>query len=195
MAAYKMAAVKVTPPNDFPLGLIRSNMVFIHLFLMLCDLQKVVRDLCPILYSLGPSTNWQCPKKNLLHNKIDGYSVLSQEIQTMKALKIIARWDRHRPHHSLILVRNEIYWFMRQNGKNRIMISYAHITLILIMPTPKHVARALHVNYLFHQEWSILEWSNQATKYQSNRVTELPINFPTPNLLLSSLSLKFRMIT
>jgi hypothetical protein len=25
MAAYKMAAVKVTPPNDFPLGLIRSH--------------------------------------------------------------------------------------------------------------------------------------------------------------------------
>jgi hypothetical protein len=50
MAAYKMAAVKVTPPNDFPLGLIRSHMVVIHLFLMLCDLQKVVRDLCPILY-------------------------------------------------------------------------------------------------------------------------------------------------
>jgi hypothetical protein len=50
MAAYKMAAVKVTPPNDFPLGLIRSHMVFIHLFLMLCDLQRVVRDLCPTLY-------------------------------------------------------------------------------------------------------------------------------------------------
>jgi hypothetical protein len=27
MAAYKMAAVNVTPPNDFPLGLIRSHMV------------------------------------------------------------------------------------------------------------------------------------------------------------------------
>jgi hypothetical protein len=52
MAAYKMAAVKVTPPNDFPLGLIRSHMVFIQLFLMLCDLQKVVRDLRPILYYL-----------------------------------------------------------------------------------------------------------------------------------------------
>jgi len=49
MAAYKMAAVKVTPPNDFPLDLIRSNIVVIHLFLMLCDLQRVVRDLCPIL--------------------------------------------------------------------------------------------------------------------------------------------------
>jgi hypothetical protein len=35
MAAYKMAAVKVTPPNDFPLGLIRSHVVAIHLFLML----------------------------------------------------------------------------------------------------------------------------------------------------------------
>jgi hypothetical protein len=52
MAAYKMAAVKVTPPNNFPLGLIRSHMVVIHLFLMLCDLQRVVRDLCPILYSV-----------------------------------------------------------------------------------------------------------------------------------------------
>jgi hypothetical protein len=50
MAAYKMAAVKVTPPNGFPLGLIRSHMVVIHLFLMLCDLQWVVRDLCPALY-------------------------------------------------------------------------------------------------------------------------------------------------
>jgi hypothetical protein len=40
-----MAAVKVTPPNDFPLGLIRSHMVVIHLFLMLCDLQRVVRDM------------------------------------------------------------------------------------------------------------------------------------------------------
>jgi hypothetical protein len=50
MAAYIMAAVKVTPPNDFPLGLIRSHMVVIHLFLMLCDLQRVVRDLRPILY-------------------------------------------------------------------------------------------------------------------------------------------------
>jgi hypothetical protein len=46
----KLAAVKVTPPNDFPLGLIASHMVVIHLFLMLCDLQRVVRDLCPTLY-------------------------------------------------------------------------------------------------------------------------------------------------
>jgi hypothetical protein len=52
MADYKMAAVKVTPPNDFPLGLIWSHMVIIHLFLMLCDLQRVVRDLCPTLYIL-----------------------------------------------------------------------------------------------------------------------------------------------
>jgi len=50
MAAYKMAAVKVTPPNDFPLGLLRSHMVVIHLFLMLCDLQRVVSELCPTLY-------------------------------------------------------------------------------------------------------------------------------------------------
>jgi hypothetical protein len=50
MAAYKMAAVKVTPPNDFPFGLIRSLMVVIHLFLMLCDLQRVERDLWTTLY-------------------------------------------------------------------------------------------------------------------------------------------------
>jgi hypothetical protein len=50
MAAYKIVAVKVTPPNNFPLGLIRSHMVVIHLFLMLCDLQRVVRDLRTILY-------------------------------------------------------------------------------------------------------------------------------------------------
>jgi hypothetical protein len=68
-------------------------------------------------------------EKNLSHNKIDGYSVLSQEIQTTKALLIVARWDRHRPHHSLILVGTEVYWFMIQNDKNRIMRSYAHITL------------------------------------------------------------------
>jgi hypothetical protein len=54
MAAYKMAVVKFTPPIDFPLGLISSHMVVIHLFLMLCDLQRVVRDLCPILYSACP---------------------------------------------------------------------------------------------------------------------------------------------
>jgi hypothetical protein len=51
MAAYKMAAVKVTPPKYFPLGLIRSHMVVIHLFFMLCDLQRVVKDLCPTLYT------------------------------------------------------------------------------------------------------------------------------------------------
>ena len=45
-----LATIKFTPPNDFPLGLIRSHMVVIHLFLMLCDLQRVVRDLCPTLY-------------------------------------------------------------------------------------------------------------------------------------------------
>jgi hypothetical protein len=60
MAAYKMAAVKVTPPNDFTLGLIRSHMVVIHLFLMLCDLERVVRDLCPILYMqmVWKDQNW-----------------------------------------------------------------------------------------------------------------------------------------
>jgi hypothetical protein len=47
MAAYKMTAVKVTPPNDIPLVLRRSHMVVIHLFLMLCDLQRMVRELCP----------------------------------------------------------------------------------------------------------------------------------------------------
>jgi len=50
MAAYKMEAIKVTPPNDFPLGLIRSHMGVIHLLFMLCNLQRVVRDLCPTLY-------------------------------------------------------------------------------------------------------------------------------------------------
>jgi hypothetical protein len=50
MAAYKMAAVKITPPNDFPLGLIRLHMVVIHLFLILCDLQGVVKDLRSTLY-------------------------------------------------------------------------------------------------------------------------------------------------
>jgi hypothetical protein len=50
MAVYKMAAVKVTPHDDFPLDLIRSHMVVIHPFLMLCDLQRMVRDLCPSLY-------------------------------------------------------------------------------------------------------------------------------------------------
>jgi hypothetical protein len=48
-----MAAVKVTPPNDFPLGLIRSHMVVIHLILMLGTEggpQRVVRNLCPTLY-------------------------------------------------------------------------------------------------------------------------------------------------
>jgi hypothetical protein len=34
-------------------------------------------------------------ENNLSHNKIDRYSALSQEKQTMKALIIIARWDRH----------------------------------------------------------------------------------------------------
>jgi len=64
MAAYKMAAVKVTPSNDFPLGLIRSHMVVIHLFLMLCDLQRVVRDLCPTLYKgkAVPLQAWSCPE-------------------------------------------------------------------------------------------------------------------------------------
>ena len=61
MAAYKMAAVKVTPPNDFPLGLIRLHMVVIHLFLMLCGLQRVVRDLCTTLYIAGISQeNAEC---------------------------------------------------------------------------------------------------------------------------------------
>jgi hypothetical protein len=48
MAAYKMAAVKVTIRYDFLLGLIRLHMVVIHIFLMLCDLQRVVRDMNPI---------------------------------------------------------------------------------------------------------------------------------------------------
>jgi hypothetical protein len=51
MVAYKMAAVKVTAANDFSRGLVRSHMVVIHLFHMLCNLQRVVRDLCPNLYN------------------------------------------------------------------------------------------------------------------------------------------------
>jgi hypothetical protein len=34
-------------------GLIRSHMVVIHLFLMLCDLQRVVRDLGPTPYGFS----------------------------------------------------------------------------------------------------------------------------------------------
>jgi hypothetical protein len=75
MAAYKMATVKVTPPNDFPLGLIRSHMVVINLFLMLCDLQRVVRDLvrdlCPTLYIPNHEATEipaaDIPKLDLLH--------------------------------------------------------------------------------------------------------------------------------
>jgi hypothetical protein len=144
---------------------------------------------------MGPSNNWQCPRKNVSHNKLDGYSVFSQEILSMEALIITARWDRQRSNHALILVRIEVYCFMTQNDKNGIIISYAHITIILIMPTPKHVARALHVHYLPYQGRSIQEWSNPATKYQSNRVNELQNNLPRQNSLLSSLSLKLRMIT
>jgi hypothetical protein len=58
MAAYKMAAVKVTLPNDFPPGLIRSHMVVIHLLIMLCDLQRVVRDLRTILYIIHKKVNF-----------------------------------------------------------------------------------------------------------------------------------------
>jgi hypothetical protein len=46
----KMVAVKVTPLNDFPLGLIRSHVVVNHLLIMLCVLQRVVMDLCTTLY-------------------------------------------------------------------------------------------------------------------------------------------------
>jgi hypothetical protein len=49
MAAYKMATIKVTPPNYLPLGLLRAHMVVIHLLIMLCDLQGVVRNLCTTL--------------------------------------------------------------------------------------------------------------------------------------------------
>jgi hypothetical protein len=44
MAAYKMATVKFTPPNDFPLGLMRPHVVDIYLLLVLCYLQRVVID-------------------------------------------------------------------------------------------------------------------------------------------------------
>jgi hypothetical protein len=66
MAAFKMAVIKVTPPNEFPLGLIRSHMVVIHLFLMLCDLQRVVRDLCPTLYMYVQV--WQNREPRMLKN-------------------------------------------------------------------------------------------------------------------------------
>jgi len=59
------------------------------------------------------------------------------------------------------------------------MLSYAHIILTLIMPSPKHLARALHVNRLLHQGLSTKEGSNQATKYQSYRITKLPRSPPT----------------
>jgi hypothetical protein len=54
MAAYKMAAFKITPPNDFPLGLIRSHMVVIHLPHAWHRRipQMLVRDLRPTLYFL-----------------------------------------------------------------------------------------------------------------------------------------------
>jgi len=74
-------------------------------------------------------------EKNLSHNRIDGHSVLPQEIRIIKALIITARWDRQRPHHSLILVGSEVYWVMSQIDKNLITISYAHITLILTLKT------------------------------------------------------------
>ena len=81
MVAYKMAAVKVTPSNDYPLSLIRSHMIVIHLFLMLCDLQRVEKDLCSTLYNysdlrlkfskLGWSINWD-PKNMCLSDVLDG---------------------------------------------------------------------------------------------------------------------------
>jgi hypothetical protein len=84
MAAYKMAAVKFTPPNNFHLGLIRSHMVVIHLFLMLCNLQRAVRDLRPILYILQmrlqatqdstPAVVWNthCGTYTILPNSVEG---------------------------------------------------------------------------------------------------------------------------
>jgi hypothetical protein len=81
MAAYKMAAVKVTPPNDFPLGLIRSHMVVIHLFLMLCDIQRVVRDLCPNMYIKVTISFLQ----NLMQkNIVKAVSVCKDSFQTTK---------------------------------------------------------------------------------------------------------------
>jgi hypothetical protein len=61
MAAYKMAAFQVTPPNDFPLGLIRSHMVVIHLFLMLGTEggpQNVIRDFCPTCNKAEMHVGW-----------------------------------------------------------------------------------------------------------------------------------------
>ena len=68
MAAYKMAAVKFTPPNDFALGLIRSHMVVIHLFLKLCDLQRMVRDLCPTCMWDQVSHPYTTDKLSTLHH-------------------------------------------------------------------------------------------------------------------------------
>jgi hypothetical protein len=77
-----MAAVKVTPPNDFPLGLIRSHMVVIHQFLMLCDLQRVVRDLCPILYK--PLLPW--PQISRLHCAVASHSVRKPSITGLRLI-------------------------------------------------------------------------------------------------------------
>jgi hypothetical protein len=77
MAAHKMAAVTVTPPNYFPLGLIRSHMVVIHLFLMLCDLQRVVWDLCPTLYNctvvIVPNIVHVPTSKSWISTVLDGF--------------------------------------------------------------------------------------------------------------------------
>ena len=90
MAAYKLAAVKVTPPNDFPLGLIMSHMVVIHLFLMLCDLQRLVRNLCPTLYivctirRIGAQEGrkkFQCKSKKQNWNDFDTDKVKSTDLQ------------------------------------------------------------------------------------------------------------------
>jgi hypothetical protein len=41
-------------------------MVVIHLFLMLCDLQRVVRDLCPTLYTGLKNGKMKRKKRNIL---------------------------------------------------------------------------------------------------------------------------------
>lgn len=101
----------------------------------LCEIERVWIRFQIILYTVWVLLIAGRVQEKFVASQIEGYNVLSQEIQSMGALIIIALWDRIRPPHSLILVRIEVYWFISQNDKNRIMISYAHITLILIMPT------------------------------------------------------------
>jgi hypothetical protein len=84
MAVYKMADVKVNPRNDFPLGLMRSHMVVIHLFLMLCDLQMMVRDLCPTLYITRLTSNEIFSPSNKIHREVGRAKDLSAPLYKNK---------------------------------------------------------------------------------------------------------------